>query len=378
MLRRISIAYRRHLNAFPSYNYSLASLQFTRACHGNHYIDQQFHRQISFIFIFSDIDNPTAPNFGHPLEVLDRLKLNTPPNGLTLTEISGVIHDLQQTHTQNPCELSIIESHRSFSILCDSLKDTTISISESGSLVALLKSVLEIGLSTNHPLTRSILTRIWYQATTLTLDDIFQLDKLIRSSYNEHDPNIMHQKLLMILPMVYQVNYLEELDYEDVDALCNSLDFVANNYNQISRRAISGIVTSLRLNGQYMHLEHAMQIITSLSRLPYIISHIDPLLKKCSDIFANEPLTKAQAVHLLNIVDQFNAKKSFASVAFLQTCVDSLIRNDCEWPLLCSVHKQLKKLVSVDHFHDYFFVFSQISFRIAVILERRFGIVHLQ
>lgn len=287
-----------------------------------------------------------ASNVNHPLDVLELIPHE--PNALSSKDISGIFYDLQRTHAQNPCELKAIENHRNFSILCESTKENLASVQTKSStnLVAILKTVQGLGMSVKHDLTQSILCAILHQVSALTLDDIFTLDQLVRESYNKRRPNALHLKLQLILPMVYQINYLDRLDYEDVNKLCSSLNFIANNFERISRRSVSSVVTSLRMSGSNITQKHAIRIMSSLSKLKYINAHIEPLLKKCIQVVSDASLAPDEIKTLLICLNQFDISKDRFNEEFWEKCVSRVIQDDCDVALACFIHRKFSELVT--------------------------------
>lgn len=270
------------------------------------------------------------------------------PDALSTTDISGIFQDLLRTHTENPCELSAIQNHQNFPILSESTKHSLEALytPSSPDLVAILKTVQQFGLPVEHDLTQSILRAILHQVSTLRVDDIFTLDRLIRRAYDKDAPNALHVKLLLILPMVYQVNHLDRIDYENIDELCTALKYISCNSGRLSRRAVSGVVTSLRITDANIRQEHAIQIIASLARLKLVDSHIEPLLKKCIEIVADAPLTPNEIDILLDSLSQFNITLDGFDERFGENCVQRLIQEDCDVILACSIRKKFNERVS--------------------------------
>lgn len=286
-----------------------------------------------------------AWNVEHPLEVLELIPSDK--NALSSKDLSGIFNDLQRTQTLNPCDLSTIQNHRNFPILCESTKQTLAANCNLSStdVVAILRIVQQLGLPVDHYLTRSILSVILQQVFALTLHDVFTLEKLLRGVDDKLPSNEM-RKLLLILPMVYQVNYMDRINYDDVDELCATLDFMANNFERLSRRAISGVVTSLRISGAHIKPQHAIQIITALTNLKYINAHIEPLLRKCVDVASNAKLAPKEIFCLLAFLNQSKLSVDRCDQQFLKKCVQRLIQEDCEILLACSIGKILGELVS--------------------------------
>lgn len=287
-----------------------------------------------------------AWNVKHPLEVLELLPNEM--NALSSSDISGIFNDLQRTQILNPCDLSTIQNHRNFPILCESTKNNLASNCNlsSTNLVAILRIVQQLGLPAEHDLTQSILRVILQQVFALTLHDIFTLEKLLRGADEKKTSNELHEKLLLVLPMVYQVNYMDRINYEDVDELCATLQFMANNFERLSRRAISGVVTSLRMSGAQIKPKQAIQIIAALSNLKYINAHIEPLLKKCVHVMVDASLAPKDIFLLLNFLNRSKLSVDRCDKQFLEKCVQKLIEEDCDVSLACSIGKILGELVS--------------------------------
>lgn len=261
-------------------------------------------------------------------------------------DISTIFNDLQRTHSQNPCEWSDIQNHRNFPMLCESTKQRLKHTSLPTNYVAILRTVQQLGLPVEHELTRSILRAILRQVSAMPLEDIFTLDRLVRESYNERSPNDLHEKLLLILPMVYQINYLDQIDYENLDELCSSLEFIANNFERIAKRAVSGVVTSLRLSGAEITPNYAIRIIASLSKLKFINAHVKPLLLKCIQIVTDAQMTPKEVQVLLNCLSQPNLGLDGFDDKFYKKCVHELIHSDCDVLTAFSIHQKFAELVS--------------------------------
>lgn len=212
--------------------------------------------------------------------------------------------------------------------------------------VSILRTVQQLGLPLEHDLTQSILRAILHQVSAMTLEDIFALDRLVRESYNKCSPNELHEQLLLILPMVYQINYLDQIDYENIDELCSSLEFIANNFERIAKRAMSGVVTSLRMSSAEITPYYAIRIIASLSKLKFINDHVNPLLQKCIRIMADAQMTPEEIQLLLNCLNQPNHGVGNFDKRFYNNCVHQLIHSDCGVLTAFSIHEKFAELVS--------------------------------
>lgn len=282
----------------------------------------------------------------HPLEVLELIPSDT--STLSSKDLSGIFNDLQRTQLQNPCDLSTIHNHPNFSILCESAKYTLASNRNlsSTNLISMLRIVQQLGLPTDHYLTQSILSAILQQVFALTLHDIFTLEKLLRGTDDKLPSNELHGKLLLVLPMVYQLIFMDRINYENVDELCATLHFMANNFERLSRRAIPGVVTSLRMSGAHIKPKQAIQIIAALSNLKYVNAHIEPLLKKCVHLAADAHLSPKEIFLLLNFLNKSKLSVDCCDEQFFEKCVQTLILDDCDVVLACAIGKILAELVS--------------------------------
>lgn len=201
-------------------------------------------------------------------------------------------NDLHTKQRENPFSIDKTLASSSFQRLCTETLQTINRFSNPGHLVTILGTLICLRVPPEHALFKTVSEVLIKRCYALELAGILHLSHLLYKLEREHRVvlNRTLRKLGRILPMIYQIKFMDQIDHENCSQLTNILQFISSHPERFSSKAHNLAIASLRYHGSSFEHYNAKKIIDSLSRLPHCTNEIESLFKNVMESLAEQSL----------------------------------------------------------------------------------------
>lgn len=258
---------------------------------------------------FPDDAHGVAANSGcsesrsSPLDVLTNVSLSS--SELNSERILSIFNDLYQMHRETPCDYKSIMEHPSFEPLCDEVIEKLGEIPNPGDLVSMVKTLVYMNLPLDTRIAERVLSKILVRSCALDLNEIILLSNLLRKSTETRPKSEYSRKLEVVLPLVYQIKYMDSVSDGNHLQLSKILQFMSYYPDRFSGKAQNGIIAALIRNEHNFDVTSVRYILRSMKKLPYHSSEARLLIKNAVNSLDRQDLDEKDVNFIDWVLQQF-------------------------------------------------------------------------
>lgn len=289
-------------------------------------------------------ENPQNNSFGAEsnanIDVLLNSLANTKLNG---QNISIVFDDLYKKYRENPCEKSYILSHSVWHVICDETVKNLSQIPRPNDLndiqMTIFKTLLYLEVPLNAGITKKILSSILSRLCALDLNSLLYLAHITNGIAIDQAKTDSLVTLKRILPMVFQIRYLDSVSNDDCEKLSSILEFISHYPHRFSLKTKNRIFDAILSNDSNLDNRSAINIIVALSRFPYQTMEMKIILKNAMQSLSKQSIGLKDIDVITSVIRKFDHDIGLYGREIFEKMVDISIEGNANVPRLLELLK---------------------------------------
>lgn len=263
-----------------------------------------------------------------PLDILNDNYLFK--NELTNQTILTIFDNLYKKYREQSYDVNVILAHPAWHLICDQTIEKIHMIPKPGDLISMFKTLVYLNVPIETEICQKMLSCILSRSCALQLEQILFLSFLLKKSRHDRSKSRIVTKLKIVLPMIYQIVYMENILQYNCLQLSNILQFIAFNSDRFSLKAKTGIVHALLSHKMEFDVVSAKRIIQSLSKFPYHSLEMKLLLKSALNALHQHEIDEKVIDVVMSALDAFDEDVSFYGREIFEKFVAVLLEKNVD------------------------------------------------